>query len=163
MWSYLLIGTLIDILSVIGVALNLEEAYLGLTILAIGNALPDALTTIALIKAGAGTMAISGGYAGQLFGYLIGFGISMLKTTLITGKAQKFDLFNMASIHDNLLVMIVLGFSLVTLVFTFVFGIVNQFRMNKVFAVVLLVLYISFIGSSSVFAIRNALKTPVYE
>ena len=64
MWSYLLIGTLIDILSVIGVALNLEEAYLGLTILAIGNALPDALTTIALIKAGAGTMAISGGYAG---------------------------------------------------------------------------------------------------
>lgn len=85
MWSYVLIGALIDMLELIGVVENLDETFLGLTILAIGNALPDALTTVSLVKQGAGTMAISGGYAGQLFGYLVGFGISMLKVTLKKG------------------------------------------------------------------------------
>ena len=84
-WTYLLVGILIDLLGVLGLILNLDKAYLGLTILAIGNALPDALTTLALIKQGAGTMAISGGYAGQLFGFLVGFGISMLKLTIAEG------------------------------------------------------------------------------
>lgn len=50
MWTYLLIGSLIDMLDIFGLIMNLEKAYLGLTILAIGNALPDALTTLALIK-----------------------------------------------------------------------------------------------------------------
>jgi sodium/potassium/calcium exchanger 6 len=85
MWSYILIGALIDMLNLLGIVENLDETFLGLTILAIGNALPDALTTISLVKSGAGTMAISGGYAGQLFGYLVGFGISMLKITLAKG------------------------------------------------------------------------------
>lgn len=49
MWTYLLIGILIDLLNTLGLILNLEKAYLGLTILAIGNALPDALTTFSLI------------------------------------------------------------------------------------------------------------------
>lgn len=51
-WSYLLIELLIDILDSLGIILNLEEAFLGLTILAIGNALPDAFTTVALAKQG---------------------------------------------------------------------------------------------------------------
>jgi Ca2+/Na+ antiporter len=50
MWSYLLIGALIDMLELIGVVENLDETFLGLTILAIGNALPDALTTVSLVK-----------------------------------------------------------------------------------------------------------------
>jgi Ca2+/Na+ antiporter len=40
--------------------------YLGLTILAIGNALPDALTTIALAKQGYALMGLTGTYAGYL-------------------------------------------------------------------------------------------------
>lgn len=50
MWTYLLIGTLIDILDAIGIIFNIDATYLGLTVLAVGNALPDALTTISLCK-----------------------------------------------------------------------------------------------------------------
>ena len=75
MWSYLLILILIDLLNAVGMLLNLEPSYLGLSVLAIGNALPDAFTTIALTAQGHAAMAISGGYAGQLFGYLVGFGV----------------------------------------------------------------------------------------
>lgn len=48
MWTYVIVEVLIDILDSFGILLNLDKAYLGLTILAVGNALPDALTTIAL-------------------------------------------------------------------------------------------------------------------
>jgi sodium/potassium/calcium exchanger 6 len=68
LWTYVLVGFLIDLLNCFGVLLGLDNTFLGLTILAVGNALPDALTTISLVKAGQGTMAIAGGYAGQLFG-----------------------------------------------------------------------------------------------
>ena len=50
MYTYILVGILIDMLNSVGVLLDLDKTYLGLTILAVGNALPDALTTIAMIK-----------------------------------------------------------------------------------------------------------------
>ena len=43
---------LIDLLSCIGVIAKLDSTYLGLTVLALGNALPDSLTVIALSKKG---------------------------------------------------------------------------------------------------------------
>ena len=33
-------------------------------------------------------MGITGGYAGQLFGLLVGFGLAMLKTSLTTGTVE---------------------------------------------------------------------------
>lgn len=77
LYTTVFVGILIDMLNTFGVLLNLEKTYLGLTILAIGNALPDAFATISLAQRGKGTMAVCGGYAGQLFGLLVGFGISM--------------------------------------------------------------------------------------
>jgi sodium/potassium/calcium exchanger 6 len=64
MWSYLATNILIDFLTMIGVITQLSSTYLGLTILAIGNALPDGLTVIALSKKGMAEMAITGVYAG---------------------------------------------------------------------------------------------------
>ena len=148
MWSYLLIGTLIDLLGVIGVVLNLSTTFLGLTILAIGNALPDALTTVALAKNGLATMAISGGVAGQLFGLLIGFGLSMLKVTLTKGP-QVFNLFDMSKIHQNILDILVIGSAVVVLGGTYIYGVITnlmigQVTLKKGFGIFLLVVYAVF-------------------
>ncbi len=43
---------LIDLLNVFIVIFRFDETFMGLTILGVGNALPDALTTIALAKKG---------------------------------------------------------------------------------------------------------------
>ena len=101
MWTKVLVEVLLDMLSSLNVFLNLGKTYLGLTILAVGNSLPDTFTTISLCKSGVGTMAISGGYAGQLFGYLIGFGLAMLKQTILHGP-QKFDLFDFSNLQKNI-------------------------------------------------------------
>ncbi len=43
---------LIDLLNVFVIVFKLDSTYMGLTVLGVGNALPDALTTIALAKKG---------------------------------------------------------------------------------------------------------------
>jgi len=50
LWTYILSDMLIDLLNMYVVVFKLNNTYMGLTILGIGNALPDALTTIALAK-----------------------------------------------------------------------------------------------------------------
>jgi len=159
LWTYLLVGLLIDMLNALGIFLNLDSTFLGLTILAVGNALPDALTTISLATdPKAVTMAVSGGYAGQIFGLLIGFGLAQLKQTLTVGP-QKFNLFDPAAIQDNLLDLLVLGVALIALLWTFFWGLCNKFHMNKTFAYVGLGLYGAFFVACFIIAISKAIRT----
>jgi len=155
-WSYLLLGALIDLLETLGIVFNLSEVFMGLTIVGIGNSLPDAITTLVLIRQGAGKTAISAGYAGQLFGYLIGFGIGMLKANLSSGKAQKFELFSNEELSSSILELAVLGTALLVLTLTFVYSLSNKLLMTKGYAFVLFGIYIIFFIGCSVLAIRNA-------
>ena len=159
LWTYVLVGLLIDMLNALGVFLNLDATFLGLTILAIGNALPDALTTISLAtNPKAVTMAVSGGYAGQIFGLLIGFGLAQLKQTLSLGP-QKFNLYDPAAIGDNILDLLVLGVALICLLWTFFWGYFNKFHMNKTFAYVGLGIYGAFFVACFIIAISKAIRT----
>ena len=159
LWTYLLVGLLIDMLNALGIFLNLDSTFLGLTILAVGNALPDALTTISLATdPKAVTMAVSGGYAGQIFGLLIGFGLAQLKQTLTVGP-QVFNLYDPAAIQDNILDLLVLGVALIALLWTFFWGIFNKFHMNKTFAYVGLALYGAFFVACFIIAISKAIRT----
>lgn len=49
---------------------NLAPSYLGMTVIAMGNALPDGLVTMALAKQGYATMAMTGAYLLKIFRYL---------------------------------------------------------------------------------------------
>jgi sodium/potassium/calcium exchanger 6 len=66
-WSFIISSILIDLLTMVGIIAKLDSTYLGLTILAVGNALPDSLTVISLSKKGYAVMGITGVYAGYLF------------------------------------------------------------------------------------------------
>ena len=91
-WTNLLCSILIDLLTFTGTLTSTPPTYLGLTIIAISNALPDALTTIALASQGQARLALIGGVLGQLFGLLFGFGVAMLKKCVREGVVV-FDLF----------------------------------------------------------------------
>jgi len=51
-WCYFLIEILVDILDSYVQILNFNNTFIGITVLGIGNALPDAFTTFALAKEG---------------------------------------------------------------------------------------------------------------
>jgi len=52
LWTYVASSMLIDLLGLYVIVFRLDTTFMGLTVLGIGNALPDALTTIALAKKG---------------------------------------------------------------------------------------------------------------
>jgi sodium/potassium/calcium exchanger 6 len=101
LWLYVLASLALDATACLRILFNLDQSYLGLTVLAIGNALPDALTTITLCKQGAGTMALSAGHSVQLVAFLLTLGISMLKMTIKHG-AIPFSLVDYHKFNANL-------------------------------------------------------------
>ena len=156
MWTYLLVTTMIDLIECMGILLNLNKTFLGLTVLAIGSSIPDAITTITLCKQSESIMALSGAYSGQLFALTVAFGLSMLKLTLTRGP-QEFDLFDPAKLADNSLNILVIFTNLFVLAFTFCYSIRKRFKLEKSFGVILLIIYILFIITACVIGIRYAI------
>ncbi len=148
LWTYYVSGLLIDILTMMGIITKLSATYLALTIIAVGNALPDALLTIELAKKEKALLGITGSYAGQLFGLLVGFGVSMFKKSLSEGKPIPFDLF--VEWNENIEMIIIIAVMLITLIFTMVYEITHELKFNRTVAIVLGVLYFGFILSVTI-------------
>ena len=151
-WTYLVSGILIDLLGFVGILSKLSSTYLALTIIAVGTALPDALLTIALAKKGEAKLGITGGYAGALFGLLVGFGLAQLKNSLTSDEKIEFVLFQ----KDNTLDIVVIFTALVSLTVTFVYGIVYKQRFDKKLAYILGGIYALFILASTILAFKDA-------
>ena len=100
-------------------------------------------------------MGITGGVAGQLFGLLVGFGISMFKKTMTQGP-QPFELFDMSKISENILDLVVICVALVTLLFMFFYGIFNNRKYDNRMANILIFIYVSFVLISTVIAVYQA-------
>lgn len=157
LWTKICCGILVDLLTVFGVMTGLSSTYLGLTIIAVGNALPDGLATISIAKQGQAVMGITGGIAGQLFGLLAGFGVSMLKKSFKEGKALEFNLFVGERLGENLLDLLVIFVVLGALCFIIFYGYSNGFVFDKRMGKILLGIYLGFICLTTVIAFYQAL------
>ena len=153
-WTYYVSGLMIDLLTMVGILTKLSATYLALTIIAVGNALPDALITIALAKKGQAIMGITGSYAGQLFGLLIGFGLAMLKKSLVDGAPIEFNLFT--AWEENLLDLVVVFVTFGTLFVTFFYGALRKMKYDNTLALIMLVFYFTFVAAATVIACKQA-------
>lgn len=103
-------------------------------------------------------MGITGSYAGQLFGLLVGFGLAMMKTALKAKKPVPVDIFPLkpATLLDFLSILI----TLTCLVVTFGYGICSKYNFgskdNTKLANMLGALYGIFILTSTILAFKNA-------
>ena len=74
---------------------EISRSFLIMTILAVGNALPDFLIDCTLSTSGYAEMALSGTIGSPVFSLLFGFGLSLIKTFAFSEKKeQEFDLLN---------------------------------------------------------------------
>ena len=74
---------------------EVSRSFLIMTVLAVGNALPDFLIDITLSRSGFAEMALSGTIGSPVFSLLFGYGLSLIKTfTFSEIKEQTFDLLN---------------------------------------------------------------------
>ncbi|CAD8059397.1 unnamed protein product [Paramecium sonneborni] len=155
-WIYCLSGILIDTLTFFGMLTNLSNSYLGMTIIAMGNALPDGIVTMTLAKQGYAVMGITGAYFGQIFGLLVGLGISLIKTNLKTGASVKFDLFNQDLMQQNLIMIIIIFSTLFVLIITFFYGILKKYHFARDLSVLLILIYVLVLSSITIIAIYEA-------
>lgn len=93
-----------------------------------------------------------------MFGLLFGFGTAMLKETLRKGEALKFDLFNKNSLEKNFLNLIMIMVSSCTLIFMFLYGILNKFVFDRRLSYILITIYCAFILLTTSIAIHQAMK-----
>jgi len=88
LWMAILAYVLVWMATVIGNFLGITSQIMGMTILAMGTSIPDALSSLANARKGLGDLAISSSIGGSVFDILVGLPIPwLLYTTLVcTGK-----------------------------------------------------------------------------
>lgn len=91
-----------------------------------------------------------------MFGLLVGFGLSLLKTTLSKGP-QDFNLFDPDQLSINFMNIFVIVVSLVNLVITFIYGVANDYKYTKHLAKIIGSLYVVFFLTATYTAIVHAL------
>ncbi|MBA0764212.1 hypothetical protein Gotri_013576 [Gossypium trilobum] len=80
-WSYIIAQELVSLLISLGYIIGINQAILGLTVLAWGNSLGDLITNLTMALNGGpqgAQVAISGCYAGPIFNTLFGLGMSLI-------------------------------------------------------------------------------------
>jgi Ca2+/Na+ antiporter len=136
---------------------GISATYMGLTVIAVGSALPDGVTTLALSAKGYGDMAITGNYSSQCFGFLVGFGLAMLKKTITSGT-QYFNLWDLDTLNSNALDVLAILTMLTVLCVSFFYGIARNYHFDKILGVVLLVIYGTFLIVATYFALAILLS-----
>ena len=76
-------------ITVMGATLNFDSTVMGLTVIAAGTSIPDALSSVAVAREGYGDMAVSSSIGSNVFDILIGLPIPwMIKTGIIQQGTQ---------------------------------------------------------------------------
>lgn len=151
-WAFIMSSILVDLLQMWTVYTGISPTYMGLTIIAMGSALPDGVTTLTLANQGLGDMAITGNYSSQCFALLIGFGLSMLKKTITQGT-QYFNLWDMKRINSNCLDVLAIMSTLLVFLVSFIYGVTRKYHYDKILAIILIVIYFVFFALATYFAI----------
>lgn len=136
-WIYSLANEIVNMLQALGVIVNLTHAVLGLTLLAWGNSIGDAISNYTMAKQGFPRMAIGACFGGPLLNMLIGIGVASVSKAIKSGGHFRIDFTDVEFICITFLLLSLL-FSLVTVT------LVLRFKMHKLYGVCLITLYICF-------------------
>ena len=85
LWIAIFAWTMVWWITIIGETLNINSTVSGLTIIAAGTSIPDALSSIAVAKEGYGDMAVSSSIGSNVFDILVGLPIPwIIKTAIVS-------------------------------------------------------------------------------
>eukprot|EP00753_Platysulcus_tardus_P018098 PLAT6714.1.p1 GENE.PLAT6714.1~~PLAT6714.1.p1 ORF type:complete len:567 (+),score=307.14 PLAT6714.1:50-1750(+) len=141
-WIGALSHFLVEWASKLGCIIGIPPPVMGLTVLAAGTSVPDAIASILVARDGQGDMAVSNAIGSNVFDILVGLGLPYAIAGLMRGQP-------IAVATDDLLVSIIILFAVLLLVLlTFV---VSKWRLFKPVGVFLFLLYVAFV----VFSLLN--------
>ena len=132
LFSWVLVESAIKISEII----NVPEAFIALTVLAIGTSIPDLLSSIIVARQKRGGMAVTNAIASNIFDVLIGMGIPFLILIIMYGKEVAIKTDSLIS-STGLLIISIVGMIILL--------IINRWNIGKRMGYSLLAFYIAFL------------------
>lgn len=120
----------------VSLLLNIPEAIIALTVLAVGTSVPDLISSFIVAKQGRGDMAISNAIGSNIFDILVGLGLPFMIGMLIHGGGIEVG-------GQNLIASSVILF--VSLIAFIILLLVNRWKVNWLTGVILLGLYVFYL------------------
>lgn len=148
-WIAVLAYFMVWMVTDFGARIGVPDTIMGLTLLASGTSIPDALSSIAVARRGHGDMAVSSSIGSNIFDILIGLPVPWFLYTLIKGidKGTFIGPYSCVVIKsDSLIFMILLLFLMVALVITTVH--VCSWRLLIKLGYMMMVFYFLFVAIS---------------
>ena len=142
LWAYTLARELVALLVAIGYVVGVKASVLGVTVLAWGDSLGDLVSNVAMAThagPGGAQTAISACYAGPLFNTVVGLGLSL---TLAAGAQYPapFVIPADGAVYETV------GFLFAGLAWALVVVPARGMRLDRVYGVGLIVIYLAFFG-----------------
>ncbi|KAG2382510.1 hypothetical protein C9374_005090 [Naegleria lovaniensis] len=91
LWIYIIANEMVDLLTSLGVILQVSDAILSITVLSWGNSLSDLVADVLIARQGFVEMALGGIYGGPLLNLLIGLGIAATSSNILNGTPFVFE------------------------------------------------------------------------
>lgn len=119
--------------------MNVSEAIIGLTILAAGTSIPDAMSSIIVAKRGKGDMAVTNAVGSNIFDILVGLGFVYFLFFTIKGLDSE-----VLVTEENLIGSLFLLFA--TVIAILLVLIMQKWRLGKYSGIFLIVLYLAYLA-----------------
>ena len=137
-WMGGLSYVLVWMVSLVGYTYNIPECVLGMTFLAAGSSLPDAIASLVVAKLGRGDMAVSNCIGSNVFDMLC-LGITwLIKTTVISP--------NTAVYIQSENIFFTSGILIASILCTILLIVLNKWKLDEKLGVIFLVMYLLFLG-----------------
>lgn len=131
-------------ITIIGSTLGIPDTVMGLTFVAAGVSVPDALSSIAVIKEGHGDMAVSNAIGSNVFDILICLGLPWFIQTAIIQPGSHVNVYSKGLTYSTLSL-------LSTVAFLIVATHLNGWKLDKKLGIVLMIWYLVFITIASLY------------
>ena len=152
LWIWAVTNILMDMISAVKMLIPIEipESFLSMTVLALGNSLPDFIVDCSLAKTGFAEMALAGAIGAPVFGITFGLGVSLIKKMISEGVNNPIDFtFDFTGDNAKNNKILVCGFVNLFLVLfmLMIMGFVNKFVIKTYVGYIGYVIYTLFIFS----------------
>lgn len=136
LWIGIICIFMVECAERIGCLIGIKSLFMGLTVLAAGTSIPDALGSIASAKRGMGDMAVANAIGSNVFDILIGLGLPWCLRGLIYHEPYNV-------LVDDLIIFIGILFS--TIFITLLAFVITKWKLSPTLGKILLVAYFIFI------------------
>ncbi|GJQ80372.1 hypothetical protein Trydic_g12235 [Trypoxylus dichotomus] len=134
-------------ITIIGSTLNIPDTVMGLTFVAAGVSVPDALSSIAVLKEGYGDMAVSNAVGSNVFDILVCLGLPWFIQTAIIKPGSHVNVISKGLTYSTLSL-------LSTVVFLVGATHLNGWKLDRKYGIILMIWYLIFITFASMYELN---------